>query len=77
MRSDNTAPSITASQARPGFTRIQWDAGKNPLIVVRDPVTREILSLARSGEAVVRTSGKAFEVIASNGVRSARAQIRQ
>ncbi|HZJ00816.1 MAG TPA: hypothetical protein VFD22_09145, partial [Gemmatimonadaceae bacterium] len=77
MRSDNTAPSIRASQARSGFTRIQWDAAKNPLIVMRDPVTREILSLARSGDAVVRTSGKAFEVIASNGVRSARAQIRQ
>ena len=77
MRSLDASPSIKASPAQPGFTRIEWDAAKNPLIVVRDPATREILSLARSGDAVVRTSGKNFEVIASNGVRSARAEIRQ
>lgn len=50
--------------------RLQWDADRSPLALVRDARTGEVLSFARSGDAVVQTDGRELQVDLSNGVRS-------
>lgn len=55
---------------------ITWDATREPVLLVRDPVTREILSFARGGNARVRTNRSEVEVQASDGVRTRSAILR-
>ncbi|MEO8194405.1 MAG: hypothetical protein ABI681_11200 [Gemmatimonadales bacterium] len=69
------SPSVALTSTRPGFVRLRWNARENPLLVVRDPATRQIISLARSGDAVIRTSNAAPDVVASDGIRSKRATL--
>jgi hypothetical protein len=45
--------------------------------VITDAQTGQILSLATSGDAIVRTSAQSFKVKASNGVRSVEMQLRK
>lgn len=72
-----TPPSISMTTPRANFVRLQWDAKSIPLLVVTDPATHEIISLARSGDALVRTQGRSLNVKASNGVRSMEINLRQ
>ena len=51
---------------------LEWDAAANPMVMVRNPRTGEVLSFARGGRATVRTSGE-VEMIVSDGVRSSAA----
>lgn len=49
---------------------LEWDAGAHPLIVVRDPDTGEVLSMAREGRARVLTGKGELNLEVSDGVRS-------
>ncbi len=71
----NGAAGIVAVSRRAGEVRLQWDHSTIPMLVVRDPRTREILALARSGDDLVQTQLSDLEVLASDGVRSRRVDI--
>jgi hypothetical protein len=49
---------------------LQWDAGAHPMIVVRDPDTGEVLSMARGGSARIPTEKAELVLEVSDGVRS-------
>jgi hypothetical protein len=49
---------------------LQWDAGAHPMIVVRDPDTGEVLSMARGGEVRIATGKAELDLEVSDGVRS-------
>jgi hypothetical protein len=53
-----------------GGVAIRWDAATNPMIMVRDPDTGEVLSFARGGEAVVQTGRTALDLSVSDRVGS-------
>jgi hypothetical protein len=61
---------LTATRTSAGDVRLQWDGARFPLVAVRDPTTRSILTFGRDGEAGVRTELPELEVIVSDGVRS-------
>jgi hypothetical protein len=67
---------VRMTSPRAGHVRLEWDPKETPLLVVRDPVTRQILSLARNGDVTVRTSRAQVAVTASNGVQSVDVQLR-
>jgi hypothetical protein len=54
----------------PGGVRLRWDATAHPMILVRDPASGEILSLARGGAIDVATTQRALEVLLSDRVGS-------
>ena len=68
---------VSVSNPRSGLVRFKWDSSKTPLLVISDARSGEILSLATSGDAIVRTAASAFNVKASNGVRSMEMQLRR
>lgn len=49
---------------------IQWDSDDFPMIMVRDPLTGEVLSFARNGEAMIKTNAGSVEVTLSDGIRN-------
>jgi hypothetical protein len=61
---------ITAERQPDGSVRVRWDAQRFPMVIVREPDTRRILTFARAGEAVVIHTGARIEVVVSDGVRS-------
>ncbi len=77
-----SAPSLRAAPARPvsvlraaAGVAIDWDAAVHPLVMVRDPRSGEVLSLARGGNVVLPTAGSEVELIMSDGVRSSAATL--
>ncbi|HET6836488.1 MAG TPA: hypothetical protein VFH24_00525 [Gemmatimonadales bacterium] len=64
-----SADAVTLRREGDGVT-LQWDAGAHPLVVVRDPDTGEVLSLAREGRARIVTSKARLDLEVSDGVRS-------
>ena len=64
--------SITASAVSSESVRLTWNSTRFPMLVVRDPDTKEILALARDGSSSVRTRKKSLEISASNRVASSR-----
>ena len=69
------APGIAASAISSEKIRLTWNSSQFPLLVVRDPDTREILAFARGGTADVRTRKRSLQVAASNRVASTRLEI--
>jgi hypothetical protein len=65
-----------ALEAGPGGISLQWNAGTHPMVMVRDPVTGEVLSFARGGRAEIRTVRRELDVVVSDGVRSRAARLR-
>ncbi len=61
---------ITATPAGPGRVRIAWDSARYPMVMIRDPGTRDVLSFARGGTAIVHTALRMVQVTASDGVLS-------
>jgi hypothetical protein len=53
-----------------GGAALRWDARVYPMLMVRDPRTGEVLSIARGGTAEIATDNSELDVIASNGVGS-------
>ena len=53
-----------------GGVQLRWDAAAHPMIMVRDPATGEVLSLARGGAIDVATVQRALDVVLSDRVGS-------
>jgi len=68
------APAVTATHAAAGRIALRWDASKSPMLLVRDPVTGEVLSFARGGVSEVVT-GRDEVVVTASG-RAARPETR-
>jgi hypothetical protein len=71
------APSDVSISRQGGAARFRWNTAASPLLVISDPVTGQILSLATSGDVTIRTSATTLNVKASNGVRSVEMQVRR
>jgi hypothetical protein len=69
-------PSVMLRRAGPAAFSMQWDATTHPLVVVRDPVSGDILSFARSGRIELPGSHAELELIVSDGVRSSTSRVR-
>jgi hypothetical protein len=67
---------IRASRSSAGRVRVQWNAARHPVLLVRDPGTGAVLSFARGGDAEVVTPAAELDVHASNGVRSTGRRVR-
>jgi hypothetical protein len=75
-------PSLRATPVKPvsvvraaAGIAVGWDAAVHPMIMVRDPGSDEVLSLARGGNVVVPAAGNELELIMSDGVRSSAATV--
>jgi hypothetical protein len=66
--SDPTVVELTRGAA--GRVALRWDASKAPMIMVRDPVTGDVLSFARGGNAEVTTGRDELSLTVSNQVQS-------
>lgn len=62
--------SVQVQRVSGGDVRLRWNARTTPMIMVRDPATREILSLARGGDVRLSTSKAEIELVLSDGVKS-------
>jgi hypothetical protein len=69
------AARVTARTEPSGRVRLAWNDDAYPMLVVRDPDTREILTFARGGSASVPTRKRALDVSASNTVVSTRIRV--
>lgn len=81
VRTRGVAPGEGGAEAAvrpsgPGRVRVTWNEAAAPLVVVRDPATGAILSLARGGSVVVRTDAPELELELAGGVRSVRTRVR-
>ncbi|MGK2962196.1 MAG: hypothetical protein ACSLFK_08630 [Gemmatimonadaceae bacterium] len=65
-------PAISATVESPDRVRLRWNAADFPMLVVRDPDTREIMAFARGGATTVRTTKRNLDITASNRVGSTR-----
>jgi hypothetical protein len=63
------ADAVTVGREGDAVT-LRWDATAHPMIVVRDPDTGEVLSLARGGSARIPTGKAELDLEVSDGVRS-------
>jgi len=66
-------PSSESLMAEPdgrGRVRVRWDNAVHPMVVVRDPKTHQVLSVARGGSADVWTALDDIELVLSNRVQS-------
>jgi hypothetical protein len=66
---------ITARTEQSGRVRLAWNDDAYPMLVVRDPDTREILTFARGGSVSVPTGKKLLDITVSNSVSSTRLRI--
>ena len=69
IRREATADAISVKREGDAVM-VQWDAGTHPMIVVRDPDTGEVLSMARDGRVRVLTGKAELDLVVSDGVRS-------
>ena len=69
-------PGVVATRPGSGRVRLQWDAGRFPVLMVRNRATGNIISFARGGDATIAGNQDEIEVNASNRVRSARRTVR-
>jgi len=65
-------PGVVTTQAGPRAMRIRWDATRFPVVMVRNPVSGQVLSFARGGDITIATARTALELNFSNRVRSSR-----
>ena len=61
---------ITARAEPSGRVRLAWNSDVYPMLVVRDPDTKEIITFARGGTATIPTRKRTLEIAASNAVSS-------
>lgn len=67
---------VEVTRAGAGRVALRWDASKAPMILVRDPVTGDVLSFARGGSAEVTTTRDELSLIVSDRVRSRELRVR-
>jgi hypothetical protein len=61
---------VELRRAGAGHVGLRWDARAHPMIMVRDPETGEVLSLARGGDAQLSTLKGHLDLVISDGVKS-------
>ena len=71
---ESAIDAITPRRVGADRVRVQWDAARFPLLVVRDAVRGEILSFARGGDVVLRTAARQLDLTLSDGVGSSPAR---
>jgi hypothetical protein len=67
---------VDVSRSGAGRVALRWDAAKSPMIMVRDPVSGDILSFARGGAAEVETSRTDLSLTVSDQVGSRDLRVR-
>jgi hypothetical protein len=67
---------VEVTRGVPGRVTLRWDASKAPMIMVRDPVTGDVLSFARGGSAEVTTGRDELSLTVSDQVRSRELRVR-
>jgi hypothetical protein len=67
---------VEATRGATGRIALRWDASKAPMIMVRDPVTGDVLSFARGGNAEVTTGRDELSLTVSDQVRSRDLRVR-
>lgn len=68
-------PEVTATTVSSGKIRLDWNSASFPMLVVRDPDTREILAFARGGSSTLSSSKRSLDIAASDRVTSTRVTI--
>jgi hypothetical protein len=63
------AAPVEATRLGGGRVGLRWDASVHPMLMVRDPVTGEVLSFARSGRSEIVTDRRELDLQLSTGVR--------
>ena len=74
VSSEPTVVDVTRGVA--GRIALRWDASKAPMIMVRDPVSGDVLSFARGGSAEVETGGDELSLTVSDRIRSREFRVR-
>jgi hypothetical protein len=59
---------LRTARTGPGRVSLRWNAAAHPMVMVRDPVSGQVLSFARGGAADIATERADLEVQLSNGV---------
>ena len=59
---------VRSTRAAPGRVALRWDAVRHPMVMVRDPVSGEVLSFARGGASEVVTDRADLDLHLSNGL---------
>jgi hypothetical protein len=67
---------IDVSRSGAGRVALRWDAARSPMIMVRDPVSGDILSFARGGAAEVETTRTDLSLTVSDQVGSRDLRVR-
>jgi hypothetical protein len=62
--------SVTVRRIGGNHVALRWNATAQPMVMVRDVVTGQVLSLARGGDVELTTTKSQLDLIFSNGVRS-------
>jgi hypothetical protein len=77
MTQASTEPvQVEVTRRTAGRVELRWDARKAPMIMVRDPVTGDVLSFARGGSAEVVTTRDDLSLSISDQVRSRDLRVR-
>jgi hypothetical protein len=69
-------PGVEVTRGVAGRMALRWDASKAPMIMVRDPVTGDVLSFARGGNVEVASSRDELSLVVSDRVRSRDLRVR-
>ncbi len=69
-RAASTPATVEVRSSSAGRVALRWDATRTPMVVVRDPVSGEILSFARGGRAEVMTDRRELSLGLSSRVHS-------
>lgn len=72
---DILAPPVAARRLTADGVELTWDTARTPGVLVRDPTTRRVLGIGRSGRLVVKTALPELEVTESRGVLSRRSRV--
>jgi len=73
---ENAAAAAALEASGSARARLRWNGAEQPLVVVRDPATGEVLSFARGGDVALQTARAELELIFSDGLRSRSQRVR-
>jgi hypothetical protein len=68
--SAGAADSVAVRRVGGNHVALRWNAAAQPMVMVRDAVTGQVLSLARGGDVELSTTKSQLDLVFSNGVRS-------
>jgi hypothetical protein len=61
-------PDVRTTRIGPGKISLRWNAVAHPMLMVRDPISGQVLSFARGGQAELVTDRADLDVQLSNGI---------